>query len=86
MTDKIALCSSSDTAPLTFKDAMNAGYRVHFGTAKDGELSGMHWWTLVRPGWAEPEVSSEEWPSSTEAEDAAVAALAAEVVAGDVTV
>ena len=85
MTDKIALCRS-DTASLTFEDAMNAGYRVHCGTAEDGELSGMHWWTLVRPGWAEPEVSRDEWPSSTEAEDAAVTALAAEVVAGDVTV
>ena len=40
MTDKIALCSG-DTAPLTFEDAMNAGYRVHCGTAEDGELSGM---------------------------------------------
>lgn len=66
-------------APLTLKDAVNAGYRVHSGAAEDGDLSGMHWWTLFRSGWAGPEVSSAHWPSSAEAEGAAVAALAVEV-------
>jgi hypothetical protein len=85
VTDEIAQ-RISNAAPLTFEDAANAGYRVHRGAGEDGALSGMFWWTLFRSGWAEPEVSSEEWPSSTEAEDAAVAALAAEVAAGDLIV
>lgn len=74
------------TATLTFADAANAGYRVHAGSAEDGSLSGIFWWTLFRPGWAEPEVSRDEWPSATEAEDAAVSALEAEVAAGDIPV
>ena len=71
---------------LTFEDATNAGYRIHGGTAEDGALSGMFWWTLYRPGWAEAEVSGDEWRTSIAAEDAAIAALAAEVAAGEIAV
>jgi hypothetical protein len=71
---------------LTFKDALDAGYRVHGGTAEDGALCDRFWWTLFRPGWSEPEVSNGDWPSSGGAEDAAVAALADEVAASGVAV
>lgn len=59
------------------------GYRVHHGTADGGGLAGLYWWTRMRPGWCEPEVSEGQWATQAEAEQAAARACAFEALAGE---
>ena len=66
-----------------FKRAWDAGYHVHQGTPEDGELDRLFWWTLMREGWTEPEVSNGEWATRGDAERAAVAALEQELSSGE---
>ena len=62
-----------EVAILEFAKAEQGGYCVHQGTQADGELDRLFWWTLMREGWMEPEVSQGEWATAEEARTDAVA-------------
>lgn len=58
--------------------AQARGYRVHQGTAQDGDLSGVWWWTLHRDRWSGTECSVGEFATEAEAWSDACAAMTRE--------
>ena len=62
----------------TADDATAFGFQVHCGQSADGALAGRHWWTLMRDGWGEPEVSPADWATAERAWTNACVALVSE--------
>ncbi|ERJ38767.1 hypothetical protein L810_6984 [Burkholderia sp. AU4i] len=56
-----------------------AGFKVHLGSATDGpELNGRWWWTVIQPGWMEPETCPGDFRTENEAWADAFRALQAD--------